>query len=243
MRSPKIKTPWGYKSYGHLQLRSSLVAITLVGVISVLGKSILTSPKASHIFTPFAFPQTVPLPGWQFLESGALANQVNYPAKPTYIRPAEKYYRYTKNGLSLDIEMRYVVGNPGDVETYIRNHTSIPLPPAGSENSPILHQQTGMGFHWRFTHQDRAYLSACINPHGGSTATVQQFRQSRIASGALFSHLLPVSLGQESFWDERCLWAQLSVPLKNSLPEYAYQTLEAAWVPWYQWWRPNFPKP
>jgi cyanosortase A-associated protein len=49
-------------------------------------------------------------------------------------------------------------------------------------------------------------------------------------------------LGQEGLKDRRCLWAHLSVPLKNSSPEAAYQVLEKAWFSWYQWWQPRFPK-
>lgn len=202
--SLKIKALWSHRSSGNLQLRSSVVAIALVGVVFVLGKSILTSPKTSRTVTPFTFPQTVRLPGWQFLGSRSLANQVNSASEPTYVTLAEKNYRYTKNELPLDIEMRYIVGNPGDVESYIRNHTSIL--PSTSSGTPILHQQKRVGFHWHLIHQERTYLSTCINPHGVSTVTIQQFRQSRITSGALFSHLLPVLLGQESLWDERCLW-------------------------------------
>lgn len=236
--SLKIKDLWSHRSSSHL-LRSSFVAIALVGVVFVLGKSILTSPKTSHTVTPFTFPQTIRLPGWQFLGSRSLANQTNSASKPTYVTLAEKNYHYTKNELPLNIEMRYIVGNPGDVESYIR-HTSILA--TTSPGTPILHQQK-IGFHWHFIHQERAYLSTCINPHGVSTVTIQQFRQSRITSGALFSHLLPVLLGQESLWDERCLWTQLSVPLRNTLPEQAYQTLETAWVSWYQQWSLNFPRP
>ncbi|NJQ98397.1 MAG: hypothetical protein HC784_13990, partial [Hydrococcus sp. CSU_1_8] len=40
-----------------------------------------------------------------------------------------------------------------------------------------------------------------------------------------------------------CLWTHLSIPLKETPREQAYQILEQVWVSWYQWWHPRLSQP
>lgn len=213
-------------------LRTPLLAVTLSGVLLVLGKVILYPAVSNRTVSSFVLPSAVPLPGWQPLPSHLLVAPT---AKdPSYI--SGRQYQYIQNDLPLNIEMRYLVNTVGDVKGLIKTYTSIP-------SSPVLHQQEGIGFYGLFTYQGKAYLSSCINPSGGSTVTDNQFKQNRNIYDLQLGRLLPWLLGQEKLKDERCLWAHLSIPLRHSSPEPSYQTLESAWVSWYQWWRPRFPKP
>ncbi len=222
------------------QLRIPLLAITCVSVVCLVSKAILSPIKTSREFTPFTFPQAVPLPEWQLVQSRPLASQATKqsPDKKDATILGGRSYKYTQNNLPLDIEMRYVVSPVGSVQRLVRQYTAFNIPEA------LFHQrqQAGVGFHSLFVYQRRAYLSACINPYGGSTVNHGQSVQNQISYSMRFDRLLPVLLGQESLQDKRCLWAHLSLPLNNSSPESAYPTLEKAWVSWYQWWRPNFPK-
>ena len=198
---------------------------------------ILLAPIASNsTVTPFVFPTTVPLPQWQPLESRPLTNPIT--SSPKFI--SGKHYRYTQNDLTLDIEMRYVV-ETGDVKEFLKNYSS--MPPSASQLELVLLKQSGVGFYSLGADQQRAYLNSCINSRGGSTVTSAQFQRNRYTYDIRLGRLLPWLLGWGTLRDQRCLWARLSIPLKNSSQTDAYQILEKAWKSWYQWWRPRFPQP
>lgn len=234
-----LKALWSNQTHEwQRQLRVPLLAITCVSVVCLVGKAILSPIKTSREFTPFVFPQVVPLLEWQPMQSRPLASLKVKQSEKTAPVLASRSYQYVQNNLPLDIEMRYVVTPSGEVKSLIRDYTPFDVPNALIQQR----QQAGIGFHILFVHQQRAYLSSCINPYGGSTINHKQFLQNQLSHSIRFERLLPVLLGQESLQDKRCLWAYLSLPLKNSSPESAYQTLEKAWVSWYQWWKPNFPK-
>ena len=220
-------------------IRLSLLAVNLTVVLFVLGKSILDPNFAKG--TPFDFPPEVSLPEWQFLENNPL--KVNSKeGNVSSVFKAGRKYRYFQNNIPLDIEMRYVVRTQGQVEQFITQHPSIQSSPP-QEISGKMRQQQGIGFYTVFVHQERAYLSSCINPYGGSTVTTEQFNHNRNTYDPQLSRLLPVLLGREDWRDYRCLWTYMSIPLKNSSSEEAYQTLEKVWISWYEWWSPRFPKP
>ena len=214
------------------KLRLSLLAVIFGSVFCVLGKTIL--PLTAGNITPFVFPAAVPLPAWQPQKSRPLAAPIA--EIPEYL--SGRHYRYIQNDLTLDIEMRYMVNTPGHVKYFIRS-----IQPSPNQLTLALRQQKAVGFYYLFAHQRRAYLSTCINSRGGSTATESQFQQNRYLYDIHLGRLLPWLLGREAFQDKRCLWAHLSIPLKDSASEDAYQTLEKAWVDWYKWWRPRFPQP
>lgn len=219
--------------------RILLLATTFSGVLLVLGKSILyptISAFPNYTLPSFVFPAAVPLPGWQLLGSNSLDNKTANSSNVLGRR-----YRYIQNNLTLDIEMRYLVDPNADVNNFIRTYTTIKL--STDQILSVLRQREGIGFYSLFIHQKRAYLSACINSRGGSTVTDRQFWQNRNVRDVFSSRFVSWLLGQSQLRNPGCLWAHLSVPLNNSSPEKAYQTLEKAWVNWYKWWHFRFPNP
>lgn len=215
------------------KLRLSLLAVIFGSVFCVLGKTILVPTPGNSTVTPFVFPAAVPLPEWQALKSRPLA-ATPIAESPN---PSARHYRYIQNDLTLDIEMRYLVNTLGHVQFFIRSIQQFP----GQITFASRHKQ-GVGFYYLFTHERRAYLSTCINSRGGTTVSEAQFLQNRYLYDMQFGRLLLWLLNQGSFQDKRCLWAHLSIPLKNSASENAYQTLEQAWQDWYEWWQPRFPQ-
>ncbi|HLO52125.1 MAG TPA: cyanoexosortase A system-associated protein [Kamptonema sp.] len=215
-------------------LRISLLAVTLGGVLLVAGKSILypSAAKQEGIVT-FNFPDSVPLPEWQSLESKPLTI-----TKTSDIKAGQQY-SYQKNSLPLEIKIHYVVNTSGDVEGMMKNHTGLKSSPATLTVANIK----GVGFYGLLQHENRAYLSTCINPNGGSTFTVEQFRYNRNTFDLQLSRIVPWLLGQGKLQDQRCLWTQMSIPLDRTTPTNANKILETAWVSWYQWWQPRFPQP
>lgn len=222
------------------QIRTPLIVAAFIGVLCTQGRLIVDPDAVHHKVTSFTFPPYIPLPEGQLLESKLLSNQVTQLPRQYDAAISGRYYHYIQNGISLDIEMRYVVGTLGDVDSFFRNYTAIRLPPGQVFQS--LRQHQGVGFYSLFVHQGKAYLSACINPHGDSTVTTEQFLYNRHTYDLRFSRLLPWLLGEESLRDRRCLWVHLSTPLNNADSTLAYTVLEKAWFSWSQWWVSHFPK-
>lgn len=222
------------------QVRTPLIAATFVGVIFTVGRLIIDPNAVHQKVNSFTFPSEVPLHEGQLRESQPLMDTVAQLPRQYNAAIAGRYYRYTQKGVFLDLEMRYMVGTLGDVESFIKNYTAIHLP--SGQVFQTLRQQEGVGFYGLFVYQNRAYLSTCINPNGGSTVTTEQFLHNRHTYDLRFSRLLPWFLGQESLRDRRCLWVHLSTPLKNADSLSAYLVLEKAWFYWYSWWMLHFPK-
>lgn len=211
-------------------IRLSFLAVTTIGVFLVLAKSILIPAEDKRTASAFVFPNTLPLAEWQSLPSKRLVPQSQ---RLKYL--SGRKYEYIQNDLALNIEMRYVDNTVGDVKEYIKQE-KLPL------SKVMQRQQTGIGFYNLFTYQEKAYLSSCINPRGGTTVTDRQFKQNRNTYDVQLNRVLPWLLGQQNLKDNRCLWTHLSVPLKHTTPDHAYQKLETAFFSWYQWWEPRFPK-
>lgn len=223
------------------QHRQRLIALTFVGILLTLGRFSLDATAGKRSVKPFAFPSVVPLPKRQLLESRSLA-------EPTATHPdsmwdsvlaGQKYY-YHQNNQQVEIEMRYVVATAGELNTYFKYLSSIQLPE--EQLLQNVRQHKGVGFYSLFVHQGRSHLSACINPHGGSTVTSAQFLANRHTYDLQPQRLFPWLLGKESLLDKRCVWAHLSTPLSQMPAETSYSVLEQAWLSWYQWWNSRFPE-
>ncbi|MGB3204496.1 MAG: cyanoexosortase A system-associated protein [Crinalium sp.] len=213
-------------------LRISLLVITNAFVILVVGKIIL----APSIDKDGLFPDGVPLPKWQLIESREIQPISGKP----WIFPGRDY-RYIQNQLPLTISMRYVEFANGDVKELIDKHTSIKLSTVKPKVS--IRQQPGVGFYGVYVYQQRAYLDACINASGSSTFTAEQFSNNRKRHQLQLNRLLGyLFTGTPPLHDQRCLWSHLSIPLKDASAEAAYNNLETLWLPWYTWWSSHFYK-
>ncbi len=220
------------------KVRISLLAVIFGSACFVLARTILIAPvTGKNTVTSFVFPTAVPLPQWQPSLSRPLAESLATGPKSL----SGRHYQYTQKNLTLDIEMRYMVRTHGNVKSFIEKYYFLPL--SSGQPTLVLRQQENIGFYNLFTYQQRAYLSTCINSRGGSTVSPSQFRRNRLIYDMRLSRLFPWLVGQGSVRDRRCLWAHLSMPLKDSSPEESYRILESVWEPWYQWWFPRFPKP
>ncbi len=222
------------------QLRVPLLILIFANVLFVFGKSILDPSIGKRKITPFVFPAAVPLPQWQLVSSQPLPNQTVERAPYGELVLPGMHYRYVKNGLPLDVMMRYDISTAGEVKQLIEQNTDIRFPL--NQPQPVERQHQQLGIYGLFVRQQQAHLGACINPRGGSTFTSQQFDYNRVRYDFQFQRLLLWLFGQEGLRDNRCLWTLLSVPLSQSSPETAYATLEQTWFSWYNWWYSRFPK-
>ncbi len=209
------------------QLRTPFLAFTGSFVVLVLARVVFGSSPQTLSKTTVILPETVPLAGWKIAPS----NIPKFNLK-SFLKIPEQRYKYIQNNIQLHIEMRYL--SQGDVE---RNIEKYQLPPG----FPLIHQQEQVGFYALFTDQERAYLSACINPKGISTLTRKQYRQNHSINTIEWNRLIPWFIGQKQLRQRGCLWANLSISLEENSPEYTYPVLEKAWLTWHAWWSANFP--
>ncbi|HEY9692549.1 MAG TPA: cyanoexosortase A system-associated protein [Oculatellaceae cyanobacterium] len=213
------------------ELRLYILAITFFVGISTLGKRILAPVDKS---IAFSFPNEVALHNWQSLASEPLTNIKG----ENFNSVAGKHYQYISNNQKLTIETRYLVSTNGDTQQLIEKSSLIP----SFDKSLLVNRYSDkVGFYSLFSHNKRAYLSACINPRGGSTVTSEQFTDNRNTYDLQINRLVPWLLGKEDLRDWRCLWTLVSIPMIKSSTEATYPVLEEAWISWYNWWVPRFP--
>jgi cyanosortase A-associated protein len=150
---------------------------------------------------------------------------------------AARRYLYRRGERQLDVRVRYLVDADGDVQTYAR--TFEPTAPAAPA---LIRKREGSGYYALASGGGRAYLSACLNPSGESTVTAAQFGRNRRTYDLGPQRLALWLFNQGTLLDERCLWAQLSVPATGGVG-LAYRTLEEAWFAWADRAGRDFPKP
>lgn len=183
----------------------------------------------------YQFPASIPLSEWKHYATGPVNVELVRP--PAHILGqfiAGKRYVYGQEGLRLDIEMRYLKETDGDLKSFIQSQSQT--------ISSSLRRHPQLGFYLVYHRYGRAYLTACLNPQGGSTVTSDQFRLNRILYDGRPTRILTWLQGETNLQDRRCLWAYLSIPLDPTLsPKTADLLLETTWVEWAHWWIQNYP--
>ena len=215
--------------------RTLLLAVTAIATAVTLGKSIANPGTIFPVNEDYTFTDTVTLSQWQLADTKPLAVHQNKPTE--YITGdfiTGKNYRYQKEGQTLDIEMRYFADTNGNLKDFITSQTG--------ELSSVLKADGDRGSYSIYTHGDRAYLSACINPRGKSTVTSDEYNRNLMAYDTRLSNIVPWLLGRAEFRDKRCLWANLSIYLDNNISvDDTYNHLETSWFDWYDYWQANYP--
>lgn len=216
------------------RFRLLFIQIQLVLITIVLLKLIFHPTVKLDLVNSFVFPQAVPLTQWQLLQSKpllSLPDKNNESITGRYI--AGNYYQYKQNDLSLDIEMSYWIDTDGNLKSFIKNYTGQML--------PVLYKLEEIGFYSMFVHQQKAHLTACINPRGYSTVTTDQFKRNGWIYSLNSKQIISWLTSRSELVDKRCLWTHFSLTFNNYSAESAYQILENAWFDWYYWWSSNFP--
>lgn len=171
------------------QLQIPLLMFVFANIALVLGKVVLDPTIGKKTVTPFVFPQTVPLSGWQLVASEPLKSPNKEPGQaPSKESLNGKQYRYTKDNQTLDVETVYELETHGEFKEFLRKYT--PIKGIPDEQYIVVRQQPGVGTYGMFALQNRAYLNACINPRGGSTLTRQQYSDNRIRYDLLSDRLI-----------------------------------------------------
>ena len=215
--------------------RTILLAATAIATAFTLVVSLVHTEARTPQIKNYTFPESPTLSEWKL----SFTQQV----KPHLVKSSEyisgdsiagKHYRYRRDEKLLDIEMRYFANTNGDLKSFITNQTG--------ELSSVL-RKSETGFYSVYAHEDKAYLSACINPHGISTVTSDRFNRNLMMHDTRLENILPWLLGHSEFRDKRCLWAHLSMPLDGNTSDEDYKALETVWFDWHDWWRSHYPEP
>ncbi|MEB3336756.1 MAG: cyanoexosortase A system-associated protein [Leptolyngbyaceae bacterium] len=226
-------------SQGWPQWRGFVLGVTCSSILLVLAR--VTFAPSLGTSSPYEFPDTVPLPHWQFQGSSALSLPTRLNNDGTPVPWFGQQYRYQQPQTTLTIDMYYLPTSLGNMQNDLQGTS-----PLFAENTspPWMKARQGTtGFYGLFHTPDQAYLTACINPRGASTVTADQFVHNRNTHDLQIQRWFPVLIGLEDLRDWRCLWAQLSISLKGTTAVQADQLLETAWQDWYLWWQGRFPKP
>jgi cyanosortase A-associated protein len=224
-------------------LRLSFLGLTFISVLVVLFKVILEPKSGNNLveYTPYQFPDTVPLAQWKLEKS----QPISPPEKDDKQFFGAKNYQYSQNQLQVNIDMHYLVNTTGNVNTYLKDYYL----KTSTEKDPKVRvkQEPKIGFYNVFLYDEKIQIVSCINPRGGATANVSQFflnrqRYDYANNKAGGNKLISWLLGQEELQDRRCMWAHLSMPIGNLPPEKAFGEIEKVWFSWYDWWQMNFPR-
>jgi cyanosortase A-associated protein len=213
------------------RIRPALLAVASLVVLTAGAVSALTPVSHQAIYAPYQFPERWDLDGWLFESSAPLG--VVGPLKSNNALIADRLYRY-RGGL--EIAVRYLVDSDGDTARYGRDF--LPKTPAPTE----VRSDPQRGSYALATDSGTAYLSACINPRGGSTVTATQFEANRRGLDLSPDRLVAWLFNRAYLLDHRCLWTRMTVPMESDR-QFAYRTLERAWFAWYDRASLDFPQP
>ncbi|NJR65524.1 MAG: cyanoexosortase A system-associated protein [Leptolyngbyaceae cyanobacterium CRU_2_3] len=221
-------------------LRLPLLQLACLSIFLTLSKLVLDPVAGQRPFAPFSFPRSIPISGWQLVDSQPLGDRrSNLPKYNRVIAGQQYLYQQTaaQKTRQLEIEVRYVVNTDGNIFQLIKEQKAIAL-----KTSPTQ-VKTNIGIYSRFTVDQQTHLTSCINPRGTSTVTSEQFLHNRYTHDGQLDRLFAWSLGQNSLLDKRCLWVDLSMSAETHMSKQVEASLEKVWRDWMMVWQPQFPHP
>ncbi len=220
------------------KFRFGLLAILFSSSLLILMRSLVDSSIGKP--TPFIFPDRIDFSKVQIKQAEPIIDTKDFYGRPKYL--SGNAYKYSSNNLTIGITLRYLIGTDGDLILYLKELSNIEI----SEDTlrQKIVRKDPIGYYIVFTHQNQAYLTACINPRGISTVTKEQYEDNASDHATDRDVVIGWLIGQKDLRDRRCLWTLISTPLSSdSDREATYQKLEETWVSWYEWWKLRFPQP
>jgi cyanoexosortase A len=214
--------------------RRLFLITTWIGVI--LAAIYLVASK--RLLTTTIFPDTLSLNSWQQTKVEFVShNKLDTPTTPkSELVQSGKNYSYIKNAQRLELQMRYVINTRGESNPFLQQ-LSKNLVKDSQKNVKYV---KGIGYYALYSDSKQAYLTACINSRGGSTVTSSQFMQNRYTYDLTWKRIVPWFLGREVLRDNRCIWAQLSIPSSGVASADIYSVLESVWTANYTAWQSLF---
>jgi len=206
-------------------------------VLATLSRLVIDPSLGNPSLTPVIFPAKISL------SDGPTIQQI---PKPEFIGPqaisarAEAYYHTQWQGQPVTLTLQYFFykdkgPDNGDVNFYI--HQFLPTTPIDQGK---VYQDPTLGAYRLYSYRGQLYLSSCINVRGPATLTAEAFADNRRTYDEKFERILPWLFNQAYWWDQRCLWTQISTPIQKDA-SVAQVRLQQLWPKWATWWQANFP--
>jgi cyanosortase A-associated protein len=214
------------KKYSQSRIRSTWLILLIGLTISALIKAVFFRELPSRQSKVFDAPARIDLPAYTFIQSESIQQG--------------KMYQYELDKNKYSIEIRYFSQTQGDIIKYLDKFKDIKISPQELNKSMV---KSNNAYYALTKINDKAYLNACINPNGGSTVLVRQFKYNRTFHDITLKRFVPWLFGKVRLKDERCLWAHVSTPIVADNTNLAFQNLESIWKPLYNWATLNFPNP
>nr|MDJ0736981.1 cyanoexosortase A system-associated protein [Nostocaceae cyanobacterium] len=226
---------YGKQSFSRWHL--PLLATTWIGIVAT---SVYLIANKVQIAV-YNFPDKVALNGWEYVSSASLDIQKYKQQNHNYyqnnrgleIVQSGKQYRYLQNNHQLEIKMLYAVNSRGNKNPFLTDISKKNI----KEKQLQIKQLNKNIYYTIYSNEKQAFLTACINPIGGSTANSAQFMKNRYTYDLNWNRLVLWIFGQKILRDHRCLWTQLSVKLNDMNTTDAYAILESNWTHNYKIWQ------
>lgn len=225
------QTNWNTNQITIATKRRFLLTFTWLGIIlTAIYLMVSKKPILTRIF-----PDHIVVKNWQQVKFQPL-DQYKYKDPSTdkfEIVESGQNYHYLRNSNKLVVEMRYVINTRGQANPFLSQFSKEVI----AERQNNIKNLQGIGKYTLYSDGKKAYLTACINPRGGSTVTSHQFMGNRYQYDITWNRFMPWLLGHHVLRDDRCLWTQLSVPLNGSIAADIYTALESIWKNNYLTWQ------
>jgi cyanoexosortase A len=209
-----------------LFLVGTWVGIILTVIFSIATRKIINNPNF--------LPEQLVLNKWQQIKFTSLPEQkIDITTEKFFTVQSGKDYSYLSENQQLQLKIRYITNTRGNENPFLdgKNQESLKNIQKQFMYSP------GIGHYIIYNDRETLYLTACVNPRGGSTVNSNQFMQNRYKYDLIKSRILPWLFGQDVLRDDRCLWAQLSVPLNGVSAASLHPVLQSIWLDNYPKWQ------
>jgi cyanosortase A-associated protein len=185
-----------------MRLRQLMLGCAGLASIVLLG-AVALAPVWQSAPTDFQFPEPPVLVGWQLTDSRIGTREV--PRTPRAEAVARYDYRDERR-LLIEIEVRRFKEATGDVAGYARARLDVT---PGVERG----ERAGLGDYVLFEHEQKLWLSACIDTQGMVTATPAQFDHNRRLKDRTVVRLAAWMAGRAPLEDRRAAWVLIAAPL------------------------------
>ena len=205
-------------------------------LVSTWGGIILTAiyliATKKPINNPNFLPEQFSLNKWEQIKVTSFSEQKIYiDTEKFFTFQSGKDYSYIAKNQELKLQIRYLTNTRGNENPFLDDKPRNSL----KNISQKVRFSEKNGYYILYEDSKEAYLTACINPRGGSTVNSTQFMQNRYQYDLKINRILPWLFGKDIMRDDRCLWTQLSVPLNGVSATNIYPALESIWLE-------NYPK-
>ncbi|MBI4783120.1 MAG: cyanoexosortase A system-associated protein [Oscillatoriophycideae cyanobacterium NC_groundwater_1537_Pr4_S-0.65um_50_18] len=231
-------------------IRLTLLRLSCLSVFLTVSKLALDPAAGQRAFTTFVFPETLPVSGWQLVQSQPLRDRRADSPQYDWVVSGRHYF-YQRSELQqsklqrpelqqkqgLEIEVRYVVNTDGNISQFMKEQKAIAL------DTTYAQIKTDLGTYSRFIGDHQVHLTSCIDSEGSSTVTTEQFFQNRYLYARKLDRLIAWSLGRNDLLDKRCLWIALSLSDPHQNSDQMAAALETLWHDQVMVWRSQFPQP